>query len=409
MRWPERVALVHDRLDQNGGAERVLWAVHEIFPSAPIFTAMWNRELVPQFEGADVRTSWMQALPGIGRAPRMYAGLYPLAFAPLPLKSFDLVISLTSSFAKGVRTRPDAVHLCYCHSPSNFIWRPDVYFTSPAKRALSRPLRGWLKRWEVWAARQPDLYLANSGTVRARIHSCYDADARVLHPPVDDTWFSVERRPEDFYLVVSRLVEQKRLDLAIAASNQLGFRLLVAGEGRHLSELRRHAGPQVSFLGRVDDRALAQLYAQARAVLVPAEEDFGLVPIEAQAVGVPVVVFDRGGARETVQHGLTGVRYTPKPPRPLRVQSESSTASSWTPVGSGSTREHFRRRTSRRDSWTPSVSSRRQPAAAEPLRRPGSPDAPPLPRRFSWRCRPGDPGRVVQRLLRTRQPGGGAS
>jgi glycosyltransferase involved in cell wall biosynthesis len=310
--WPERVALVHDRLDQNGGAERVLWAVHEIFPSAPIFTAMWNREMVPQFEVADVRTSWMQALPGIGRAPRLYAGLYPLAFAPLPLKSFDLVISLTSSFAKGVRTRPDAVHLCYCHSPSNFIWRPDVYFTSPAKRALSRPLRGWLKRWEVWAGRQPDVYVANGAAVKARIHRYYGALARILHPPVDDIWFSVERKPEDFYLVVGRLVEQKRLDLAIAASNQLGFPLVVAGEGRRLQEFRRHAGPQVSFLGHVDDQELAQLYGRARAVLVPAEEDFGLVPIEAQAAGAPVVAFDRGGARETVQHGITGIRYAPQ-------------------------------------------------------------------------------------------------
>ena len=312
MPWPERVALVHDRLDQNGGAERVLWALHELFPEAPILTAMWNRRVVPQFQGCDVRTSWMQRLPGIEARPRAYAAVYPLAFAGLDLREYDLVISSSSSFAKGIRRAPGAQHVCYCHSPANFLWRPEAYFPNRISRSLSWPLRAWLRRWELWAMRQPDVYVANGRAVADRIEAYYGVRAEVVHPPIDERWFSFERSPSDFLLVVARLVEQKRVDIAIEAAQRLGRRLIVVGDGRQVDLKRRWSGPTVEFAGRVSEEELGRLYATARALVVPAEEDFGMAALEAQATGTPVVAYDAGGARETVIDGVTGVRFRPQ-------------------------------------------------------------------------------------------------
>lgn len=329
MTWPKRVALIHDRLDQDGGAERVLWTLHTMFPEAPIFTSMWNREVVPRFNGCDVRVTWMQRLPGIGRRPRAYAALYPLAFVGLNLTDFDLVISLTSSFAKGIRVADGATHVCYCLSPSNFVWRPAAYFTSPMQRRLASPLLAWLRAWDRWAARQPDAYLANSAAVAKRISSHYGRKARVVTPGVSDSWFGTLGSPGEYYLAVGRLVEQKRLDIAIEACRQLGRPLKVVGTGRIARRLQRVAGRDVSFLGHVPDAELSRLYRGARALLLPAEEDFGLAPLEAQAAGTPVVAYDAGGARETVIEGVTGIRFSPQTAEALADAIRRSEAASW--------------------------------------------------------------------------------
>jgi glycosyltransferase involved in cell wall biosynthesis len=323
-----RVALVHDRLDQNGGAERVLEALHEMFPQAPIFTSMWNRSKVTRFEGCDVRTSWMQLLPGISRAPRAYAALYPLAFAQIDLRGFDLIISSSSSFAHGIHTRTDALHICYCHSPSNFLWRPSGYFKSPTVRALAAPLRLWLKAWERRAATKPDYYIANGHEVAGRIRAFYHRDAAVVPPPIADAWF-VPHDGDDFYLVVSRLVEQKRVDLAIRACERLRLPLWIVGEGRAGASLQANASPSTRFLGSVADDELRRLYSRARAVLVPAEEDFGLVALEAQAAGTPVIAFDAGGARETVVDGLTGIRFAPQTAESLARAITAAASRKW--------------------------------------------------------------------------------
>lgn len=307
----DRVALVHDRLDQDGGAERVLWTLHEIFPQAPIYTAMWNRRAVPRFEGCDVRVAWMKRLPGINRAPRGYAALYPIAFAQLDLSGYDLVISCTTAFAHGARTRPGTLHVCYCSSPSNFVWRPRSYFTSATTRVVTAPLRSWLKAWERRAATNPDVYVANGRAVAERIRAFYGRESAIIPPPIRDFWFTDHQR-DDFYLVAGRLVAQKRVDLAIRASSRLRVPLVVVGTGRDAPELQRIAGPSVSFPGRVSDEELRQLYASARALILPGEEDFGMVPLEAQAAGTPVVAFDGGGARETVVQGVTGIRFRPQ-------------------------------------------------------------------------------------------------
>ena len=214
-----RVALVHDQIEQDGGAERVLWTFHNMFPSAPIFTAMWNRERMPRFESCDVRTSWLQRLPGIRRVPRAYAALYPLAFVGLDLSNYDLVISSSTSFAKGIRTGKSTAHISYCYSPANFLWRPHAYFTRPISRLVTSPLRLWLKTWDRWAARQPNVYIAISEAVAERVRRFYRQEPAILHPPVDPSWF-VGHKGEEFYLVVSRLVEPKRVELAVEAAGQ---------------------------------------------------------------------------------------------------------------------------------------------------------------------------------------------
>ena len=329
MAWPERVALVHERLDQDGGAERVLWSFHEMYPEAAIFTSMWNRKLVPQFEGCDVRTTWMQRLPLIARAPRAYAALYPIAFALLDLRGYDLVISLSSAFAKGIRTDPGALHVCYCFSPSNFVWRSSAYFTSTVRKAIARPLLAWLRIWEQWGARRPDAYVTMGAAVAERIRRHYGRGAEVIPLGLDSDWFG-PHLADDHFLLVSRLVEQKRIDLAIAACAGAGVPLLIAGEGRDEPRLRTLGGAGVRFLGHITDRArLRDLYARATAVIVPAEEDFGLAPLEAQAAGAPVVAYDAGGARDTVVDGVTGIRFAPQTAGALTEAIREAAARSW--------------------------------------------------------------------------------
>ena len=328
MAQPERVALVHDRLDHAGGAERMLWTLHEMFPSAPIFTAMWNPLAVPRFLGCDVRTTWMQWLPGIQRAPRAYAALYPLAFAGLRLRGYDLVISLTTSFAMGIRTAKETLHVCYCNSPANFVWRPDSYFRRRAIRRISAPLRAWLKGWDRRAATQPDLFITSSGAVADRIRDCYGREPAIVPPAVDSFWFAPHRSNE-FCLFVGRLVPHKRVELAIEACQRLGVPLWIAGEGRSAGTLRRRAGWNVRFLGRVPDADLRDLYRRAIAVLVPAEEDFGLVPLEAQAAGTPVIAYDAGGVRGTVLDDVTGIRFQRQSPDALAAAVRVAVGRRW--------------------------------------------------------------------------------
>ncbi len=307
---PDRVALVHDRLEQNGGAERVLWALHQMFPEAPIFTPIFNRDAVPQFQECDVRTTWMQRLPGVLRAPRTYAALYPLAFNGIKLEDFDVVISSTSSFAQGVHTN-GALHICYCHSPANFVWRPEAYFGSRLGIAASLPLRGWLKAWDRSSANHPHVYVATGRPVAERIEAFYGRSSSIIQPPIEDKWFT-PHVADDFFLFVGRLVPHKRADLAIEACADLGVPLVVAGRGRSEEDLRNIARGDTKFIGHVSDTELRDLYARARAVLVPSEEEFGLVALEAQAAGTPVIQYDAGGAQETVIDGVTGIRFSPQ-------------------------------------------------------------------------------------------------
>jgi len=306
-----RVAFVHDYLTQLGGAERVLLAMRPLYPDAPIYTSLYDRSACGEaFGGADVRTTWLQRLPFARRNFRALLPLYPRAFESLDLRSYDLVISSTTSFAKGVRVRPAALHVCYMNTPTRFLWYPDEYAMEIAPRSARLLLAGLLpplRRWDYAAAQYPDHIVANSRNVAQRIRDCYGRESDVAHCPVDVAAFAPAPDVADYYLVVARLLPYKRVALAIDAAQSIGARLIVIGTGPDERRLRSTAGLSVSFVGRVNDAERRRLFGRARAVIVPGIEDFGLVPLEAAAAGRPTVAFAAGGALETVVEGETGI------------------------------------------------------------------------------------------------------
>ena len=324
-----RLALVHDWLNQIGGAEDVLETLVGMFPSAPIYTSLYWREGMPSaYRAWDIRTCWMDHLPGIYRHHQPYLPLYPLAFAQLDLSSYDVVLSNKSGFCHGVRTG-EAVHVCYCLTPTRYVWDFDAYATReaipPAIKATLRPLIALLRRWDYQAAQRVDHFVAISREVQTRIRRHYGRKSAVIHPPVDTTRFrpssgsghSPASTHDDYYLIVSRLIPYRRIDLAVRAFSQLGLPLFIAGDGRDWAALETLAGPNVTFLGRVPDGALPDLYARCRAYVLPGVEDFGIAPVQAQAAGRPVIAYSAGGALDTVVEGETGVFFREPTPEAL--------------------------------------------------------------------------------------------
>lgn len=305
-----RVALVHEWLTTLGGSERVVWAFHRMFPDAPVFTTVHRQDLLPaEFKTLDVRPSFLQRLPGATRHYQKLLPLMPLAFEQFDLSGYDLVLTSSHACAKGVVTRPETLHICYTHTPMRYAW--DLYHDYQATvprplKPLSAALLSYLRQWDVLAANRVDRFVANSKEVAKRIGKHYRREAAVVPPPIDLERFEPSRQVSDHLLVVSRLVPYKRVDLAIQASNQTHVPLKVIGDGPLYKELRAIAGPQVTFLGHLDDATVASELARCRALLFPAFEDFGLVPLEAQASGRPVVAYGAGGALETVIDGVTG-------------------------------------------------------------------------------------------------------
>ncbi|MFN8651090.1 MAG: glycosyltransferase [Gemmatimonadales bacterium] len=311
-----RVALAHDYLVQAGGAERVVAALHRIFPEAPIFTTVADRSVTDALlPGADIRTSWMQRLPGLRKHFRKYVLLYPGAVESLDLRGYDLIISSSSAFAKGVIPGPGGFHICYCHTPMRFGWNAGSYAEreewGPAVRWLLPPVTQRLRRWDQRTASRVDLYVANSSVVAGRIERCYRRPARIIHPPVEVDRLAPSATLEDCYLVVSRLVAYKRIDLAVDAFTRLGRRLVVIGDGPARAALERRAGPSIEFLGRQPDAVVERYLGRSQGLIFPGEEDFGIVPLEANAAGRPVVAYEGGGALDTVISGRTGV-YIPE-------------------------------------------------------------------------------------------------
>jgi glycosyltransferase involved in cell wall biosynthesis len=307
-----KVALVHDHLLQAGGAERVVEVLHGMFPDAPIFTAMADRSILwPGLRDADIRTSWMQHLPGVKQAHRAFFPFFPAAIESFDLREYDLVISSSFAFAKGAVTRPDAHHVCYCHTPMRFAWSYDSYVEredfGPIVRQLLPPLVRRVKEWDVRTANRPTTYIANSTVVAHRIRRCYGRPARVVHPPVSLDRYAPGQEDGDYYLIVSRLVPYKRIDLAIAAFNALSRRLVIVGDGPARRSLQRLAGPTIEFTGRIPDADVARHYAACMGLVFPGEEDFGIAPLEANASGRPVVAYRAGGALDTVRDGRSGV------------------------------------------------------------------------------------------------------
>lgn len=303
-----KIALVHDYFIQMGGAERVAEELHSLFPAAPMFSTVDQRK---KLNGLAKKTSWMQNLPVSEKNHRYYFMLYPLAVESLDLSDFDLILSSSSGYAKGVRKKKGATHICYCHTPMRWVWRYESYAERECFSALKRKvlpfLLDGLKKWDLRAAAQPDFYIANSNVVAERIRECYKRESIVIPPPIDVERFSADAPDEDFYLLLSRLVPYKRLDLAVEACRKLNRTLIVIGDGSARAELESLAGEKTRFLGRQPDSVVNYFASRCRALIFPGEEDFGMTPLEVNASGRPVIAFRAGGATETVVEGETGV------------------------------------------------------------------------------------------------------
>ena len=306
-----RVAIVHDWLNQYGGAEQVLSVLHEMYPSAPIYTSIYDPDAMPEtYRQWDIRTSFMQKLPLVRKHHRPFLPLYPFAFERFDLSEFDLVISNSSGFCHGVRTQPHTCHINYCLTPPRFVWNLPQYLEQEKVNAVARralPLvNSYLRGGDFAASRRVDYFIAISEAIRERIRKFYQRESALIYPPVDTRRFELSSEIEDYFLVVSRLVPYKRVDIVVAAFSQLGLPLLIAGDGRDRDRLEAMSKPNVRFLGRVAEEELPKLLARCRAFIFPGEEDFGIAPLEAQAAGRPVIAYAAGGALETVVEGATG-------------------------------------------------------------------------------------------------------
>lgn len=308
-----KVALVHDYLNQMGGAERVVMAFHEIFPDAPIYTSIYDPGRVdPAFQRMDIRTSFMQKLPLVTKYHQPYLPFYPYAMESLDLRRYDLVLSSSSAFGKGVITRPETMHICYCHTPMRWCWNYSEYVEREQLGKIARQVLPFyitkLRIWDQTSAMRVDHFIANSPVVAGRIRKYYRRDAVVIPPPVEVSRFPFDpaTEPEDYFLIVSRLIPYKRIDLAIEACNRLQLPLKIIGGGRDLERLKRLAGPTIQFMGRLSDEEVLYYYAHCRALLFPGEEDFGITPLEAQASGRSVIAYGSGGVLTSVIDGVTG-------------------------------------------------------------------------------------------------------
>lgn len=306
-----KVAIVHDWLVTYAGADRVVDQLKQAFPNAVIYTLVYDKaKFPPHFQRYDVRTTYIQKLPFATRLYKNLLTLMPKAFESLDLTEYDLVISSCSCCSKGVVTRPDAVHVCYCHTPTRYLW--DFYYTylnnaGWLKRRLIPGMIHKMRLWDRLAADRVDYFVANSRYIAKRISKYYRREAAVVYPGVHMNEYAVTEQPEDYYLVVSRFTYYKRIDLAVEACTRLGKRLIVVGGGEEEKQLKALAGPTVDFKGKLTDEEIKPLYTHARAFLFPGEEDFGITPVEAQSAGCPVLAYGRGGATETVQEGRTGL------------------------------------------------------------------------------------------------------
>jgi glycosyltransferase involved in cell wall biosynthesis len=283
----------------------------EMFPDAPIYTSVYDRERMPEsWRRRDIRTSFMQRISPSLKVAKALIPLYPTAFESFNLNEYDLVLSSTTSFAKAVITPPSACHVCYCNTPTRFVW---MYHDYVAYERLPRPAQAllpWLitplRTWDYVAAQRVDYFVAGSRNSARRIAKFYRRESDVVHSPIKVADFAPAVRRDDFFLVISRLQPYKRIDLAVEACNRIGAPLKIAGVGPDLDRLRQMAGPTVEFLGRVSDNERRELMARCRAFIFPGEEDYGLTPLEAMASGRPVVAYRGGGALETVTEGITG-------------------------------------------------------------------------------------------------------
>jgi len=299
-----RVAIVHHWLISLAGGERVVNTIAGLFPAADVFTLFADKHnLPPALHKCKITTSFLDKIPGAHRVYRHLLPFYPLAVEMLDLSGYNLIISSDSGPMKGVLTDPGSTHICYCHSPMRYLWDGYPAYSrqmSPLTKGLFGLISHYVRNWDYAAAQRVDHFIANSNYVAGRIRKYYRRDTTVIHPPIDTSQSFLAGNHEDYYLAVGRLVPYKRTDILIEACSKLGRKLLIAGDGSEMKRLRKASARNVEFLGEVSESQLRNLYARCRALLFAADEDFGMVPLEAQSYGRPVIAFGKGGSLETV-------------------------------------------------------------------------------------------------------------
>lgn len=306
-----KVAIIHDWLTIYGGAESIIRILHDMFPDAPIYTTVYDKDNMPgDFRRMDIRTSYIQKFPFSKKKYTNYLSFMPRAVEQFDLSEYDLVISSSTCCSKGVLTGANTLHICYCNTPMRYGW--DFYHEYRATKGfLSRIFIGSMMKkirmWDRLSADRVDTFIANSNNVARRIQKHYRRKSTVIYPPVRTKLFQKSRIDDGFYLVVSRLVPYKRIDLVVEAFSKMGHQLVVIGSGSEYQSISAMAAHNIKMLGRVDDDKVLDYMKRCRAFLFPGEEDFGITPIEAQACGKPVIAYGRGGALETVIDGKTGI------------------------------------------------------------------------------------------------------
>ena len=315
-----KTAICYDRVNKWGGAERVLLALHEIFPDAPLFTAVYNpneakwAKIFP-----NVIPSYLQKLPYLRDRHELLGTFAPMAFELFDFNDYDLVISVTSEAAKGIITTPPTRHICYCLTPTRYLYSgrklyknyPPKYLNFPLYEHISKPFLYYVGKWDEVAAQRPDEYIAISKEVQSRIKKYYKRESSVIHPPVDINKFKYVSnvKKKDYYLLVSRLVPYKKVDMAIEVFNELGKELVIVGKGSEEGKLQAIAGDNISFVGEVTDKKLARHYLETKGLIFPQEEDFGIVAVEAISSGTPVIAYKKGGITDIVEDGVNGVLF----------------------------------------------------------------------------------------------------
>jgi glycosyltransferase involved in cell wall biosynthesis len=336
VRPTSRIAFVQDNLVQAGGGERVAEEIARALPSATVFsTVAVEQRMTPYMRSRNVIKTWMQRLPNVKKYYRHYFLLYPLAIKNVNLEGYDLVVSSCYGFAKMLSKPTGAVHVCYCHTPTRWIWRFDDYVSrenlNPIVKMVLGRITGMLRGLDRRAADQTDLFIANSTVVAERIREYYDRDSIIMFPPIDCSRFTLSHEAGDYYVILSRMVGYKRVDLAVQACKELNRKLIVIGEGPDRERLEAMAGEQTTFAGRLPDDQVSELLAHCKALLFPGEEDFGLTPLEAAASGRPCIAYGKGGSLDTIKDGVTGVLFPEPNVESMKEAMVRADAIAWDP------------------------------------------------------------------------------
>lgn len=318
-----KIALVHDYLVQYGGAERVLECFSELFPYAPIYTLVYDKDAMHGiFKEKDIRTSYLQKIPFASKQHRLFPPLMPSAIEQFDFSKYDIVLSDSASYAKGIITGPETLHICYMHTPMRYAWddcqkyTADFGFPSVVKKIVPF-MMNYIRLWDKLSAERVDKFIANSDFVAKRIKKYYGKDSIVINPPVSIDKFSASEKQKDYFLMVGRLIAYKRHDIAIKAFNKLGLKLKIIGRGPEMKRLKKMAKSNIEFLGRVPDKEMAEYYSECQAFIFPQEEDFGIVAIEAFASGRPIIAFQGGDIAENMEEGKTGIFFDKQTPEDI--------------------------------------------------------------------------------------------